>query len=288
MSSIEDEAVSRKRKYPTIDALITDHDLRLHVGRYETGAPDILLTFGTALLRDHHPAPLPAAGLVASLEDNLSVFIPVLSPEKRWDISANLLNGRIQFLNTLSELGLARYYVELGWCVRLAEPLPTGQKDVDLLMSLGGDVRWLDVVNAAPNEWEGDGFVPPVPNDFETRLVDKVVQKFTSKFRAAIDAGWTGAPWVALDFTKNDGIAMGVTVLGLIGSYKLKDFADGVLRRCPGLAGVVYFAYHATETEARWVREWRRPKGELIGVVGTLGSDLNIDIQRQKERLPSL
>jgi hypothetical protein len=258
MSSIEDEAVSRKRKYPTINALITDHDLRLHVGRYETGASDVLLTFGTALLRDHHPAPLPAAGLLASLENNLSVFIPGLCPEKQRDISANLLNGRIQFLNTLSELGLARYYVKLGWCVRLAEPLPTGPKDVDLFMSLGADVRWLDVVNAAPNEWEGDGFVPPIPDDFEMRLVDKVVQKFTSKFQAAIDVGWTGAPWVALDFTKNDGIARGVTVLGLIGLHKLKDFADEVLRRCPDLAGVVYFTYHATETEARWVREWPR------------------------------
>lgn len=259
MSSIEDEAVRRKRKYPTINALITDHDLRLHVRRYETGTPDLLLTFGTALLRDHHPAPLPAVGLLTSLEENLSMFIPGLSLEKRRDISANLLNGRIQFLNTLSELGLARHYAKLGWCVRLAEPLPTGRKDVDLRMSLGVGVRWLDVVNAAPNEWEGDGFVPPIPKDFETRLVDKVVQKFTSKFRATIDAGWTGAPWVALDFTKNDGIAMGVTVLGLIGSRKLEDFADEVLRRCPDLAGVVYFTYYATETRADWVREWRRP-----------------------------
>jgi hypothetical protein len=182
MSSVEDEAVSRKRKYPTVNALITDGDLCHHVGRYETGAPEVLLTLGTALLRDHDPAPLPAAGLLASLEDNLSVFVPGLSAEKQRDISANLLNGRIQFLNTLSELGLARYYVKLGWCVRLAEPLPAGQKDVDLFMSRSGDVRWLDVVNAAPNEWEGDGFVPPLPNDFETRLVNKVAQKFTSKF----------------------------------------------------------------------------------------------------------
>jgi hypothetical protein len=258
MSSVEDEAVSRKRKYPTVNALITDGDLCHHVGRYETGAPEVLLTLGTALLRDHDPAPLPAAGLLASLEDNLSVFVPGLSAEKQRDISANLLNGRIQFLNTLSELGLARYYVKLGWCVRLAEPLPAGQKDVDLFMSRSGDVRWLDVVNAAPNEWEGDGFVPPLPNDFETRLVNKVAQKFTSKFQTAINAGWTGAPWVALDFTKNDGIAVGVTLLGLIRSRKLNDFADKVLRRCPGLAGVVYFTYHATKTEASWVREWRR------------------------------
>ncbi len=139
MSSIEDEAVRRKRKYPTIDALITDDDLRLHIQRYETGASESLLTFGTALLRDHRSAPLPAAGLLTSLEENLSMFIPDFLLEKRRDISANLLNGRVQFLNTLSELGLARHYVNRGWCVQLAEPLPTGRKDVDLLMSLGGD-----------------------------------------------------------------------------------------------------------------------------------------------------
>jgi hypothetical protein len=114
----------------------------------------------------------------------------------------------------------------------------------------------MDVVNAAPNEWEGDGFVPILPEDIEFRLIDKVVSKFEGKFREALNAGWKEPAWVALDFTKNDGIAMGVTMLGLIGSKKLDTFASDVLKRCSDMAGLVYFTYFGSE--AHWVREFSR------------------------------
>lgn len=257
MGTIDNDAVQRKRKYPNLDALILDDDFRKHVAMYETGDPEPLLTIGIALLRDDWEAP---AGLVRSLEENLSIFLPPLSVQQRRSLAANLLNGRVQFLNTVSELGLARHYRDLSWQVRLAEPLPTG-KDVDLFMAQSGQERWLDVINAAPSEWEGAGFAPLVPNDFEMRLVEKVVDKFQTKFREAIDAGWTGSAWVALDFTKNDAILLAVTVqnLNLIDCKSLDAFASDVLRRCPGLSGVVYYTYDAREPKASWVREYKCP-----------------------------
>lgn len=258
MPSLETDALARKRKYAALDALIADSDLLDNVHKHETGVAEPLLTLGTTLLRDHHSPPLPAAMLMRSLDENLSIFVPPLRVDQRKALAANLLNGHNQFLNTLSELGLARYYKELGWQVSLAEQLPPGTKDVDLYIKLGGDFRWLDVLNSAPNEWEGDGFAPMLPADFELRLIDKVVQKFEAKFREAIDGGWNGSPWVALDFTKHDGIARTLTMLGLVGSKKLDGFATDVLSRCPELSGVVYFTYYASETKAYWVREFPR------------------------------
>jgi hypothetical protein len=146
----------------------------------------------------------------------------------------------------------------MGWQVRLAEQLPVGTKDVDLYIKLRGELRWLDVLNSAPNEWEGDGFTPVLPVDCELRLVDKIVQKFEAKFREAINGGWKGSPWVALDFTKHDGIARAVTMLGFVGSKKLDGFATVVLSRCPELSGLVYFTYYASQGKAYWVSEFPR------------------------------
>jgi len=258
MSTCKSNALQRKRKYSTLNILLSDEALLKHITKYETGDVEPLLTVGTALLRDDWPPRFTPAGLLHALEENLSLFVPHLNEKQRSCLAANLLNGRVQFLNTVSELGLARHYLERAWEVRLAEPLPCG-KDVDLYMISGGETRWLDVINAAPNEWEGDGFSPLLPVDFEMHLVDKVTDKFQSKFCKAIYAGWVGAPWVALDFTKNDAISVAVTLQERIGSNTLAGFAGVVLQQCPKLAGVIYYTYYANQPKAFWVREFKRP-----------------------------
>ncbi|MCD4652501.1 hypothetical protein K8T06_01035 [bacterium] len=256
LTSTEKDALLRKRKYPAIDSLIEDEKLIENVRRFETDDQDVLLTLGTALLRDHHPSPLPAGRLIRSLEDNLSAFVPSLDEDEKKVLAAELLNGRIQFLNTLSELGLARYYLDDTWNTSLAVRIPGVLKNVDIYLEKESESRWLDVINAEPKEWEYAGFAPMAPADLEMRLVDKIERKFASKFKEAVDNGWKGDAWIGLDFTKNDSITKAVTLMRIIGSRTLDEFASEIFRRCPELKGIVYFTYYASEIKAHWVREF--------------------------------
>lgn len=207
--AILNDAVSRKRRYPTIDSLISDEALRDYVfkshdlisalreyGKGLTEPPPY--TFLIALLTDHYLLPLPSAGLMRSLEENLSIFEPSLNDNQRQSLVRQLLNPYNektkdnQFINTLSELGLARYYNDAGWQVRLAEPIPSTNKNVDRLLNMGRETRWLDVDNSVQEPSDVDGFGPMSPTDLEYRLIDKVARKYDDKFQTAINNGWSG------------------------------------------------------------------------------------------------
>lgn len=250
--------LQRKRKYRTLDAMISDENLLDNVRKFETGTEEGALTLGRALLRDHHPPPFPSGKPIRSLEENLAIFAPSLTAEGQADLARNLLNGSVQFLNTLAELGLARRYRDQGWTVRLAQLLPGGQKDVDMLLGCSAEERWLDVLNAAAHETAVDGFAPLLPPDLEFRLLDKVVDKFRKKFQQAIQQGWSADAWVALDITKHDDLNVAMHLLALTGSNKLDLLAAEVLALCPDLCGVVYFLFDASNISPHWVKEFPR------------------------------
>ena len=122
------EAQNRKRRYPSLNAVISDADLEKHVEKYGL-EKDKLLTLGSALLYDRFEG--IGSQILRALNANLAHFFPILNDKKIKQISANLLNGRDQFLNTLSELGLARSLSMRGRTITLVESFHNGKKDVD-------------------------------------------------------------------------------------------------------------------------------------------------------------
>lgn len=259
MTLHEAEALIRKRKYPTLNALITDYALRENVRKSKIDNVEPPFTLGLAILHDEHPDGWPGQGLVQSLEENLSIFVHTLNDnKKKKDIADHLLNKDIQFLNTLSELGLARHYNQNGYQVRLAEVLAPSEKDADIYICKGDEHRWIEVLNAAHEELEIDGFSPMFNAEFGRRLIDYVVLKYNEKFQTAIDKGWNGCPWVALDFIKNDDIAREVALHEMVGNMTLEDCAAKIRSNCPGLAGVVYYTYYAYENKPYFVKEFPR------------------------------
>lgn len=246
-----DALLLNKQKYPVLDELIKDETFLDKVGEEQTGDTRTHLTLVTALRFVNDPPPLPSAGVIRSLEENLSIFVPSMSKKQKSTLAANLLNGSCQFLNTLSELALARHYHDRGWKTKLAYQLSPDKKDVDLFVEKDGQSHAIEVLNAAPSECEVNGFAPVLPSDFQFRLMDKIVQKYDKKFSHAIKKGWNGNAWIALDITKNDGVAVGVTISS---DERLREFACEALRQCKQLSGVMYFTYCAAKPTIHWRR----------------------------------
>jgi hypothetical protein len=229
----------------------------MHAERHGLQA-EKLLTLGTALLFDCFNG--LATQILRSLEANLAHFRPKLGGKKRKHLANNLLNGRDQFLNTLSELGLARKLSMEGRTIDLAQPFHDGSRDVDVADSTEGSERFIEVVNLAPVEVNVNGFGPAV-SDEAKRLVTTVTKKYQSKFGKAIAEDWDGPIWIALDIIKNDMVAISATIGSLREPDFLSSFARAVLRDCPKLRGVLYYTHYAYEESAFWVKEFHRESG---------------------------
>jgi hypothetical protein len=236
---------------------VSCEDVRNNVSRYYSKDDRCLLTLGTALLLDHLGKPMPFEGLMQSLEANLNRFLHSLDVAKKSKLRLKLLNGRNQFLNTISELALANYFLDAGYTVKLDELLAPSAKDADLHLVHGGETRWIDVINAAPHEWQGEGFGPFRPHDFAFRLRDKVLDKYKDKFAPAVAAGWCGDAWIALDFTKNDSLALAMLSSSLVGDKPLAEFAQDIFTQQPGIRGVVYYTHYVDTRSPHWVQEFR-------------------------------
>jgi len=248
------EALAAKKRYVTLDLVIPDGDLKTHVERYGPEG-ERLLTLEAVLLFDGFGG--LASQILRSLEANLAHFHPRLDEKKSKHLADNLLNGRDQFLNTLSELGLARRLSMQGMTIDLAQPFHDGSRDVDVADSTKGSERFIEVVNLAPVKTTVNGFAPDISEEVK-RLVTTVTGKYQSKFGKAIAEGWDGPMWIALDIIKNDMAAISATIGSLREPDFLSSFALAVLRSCPKLHGILYYTHYAYEEAAFWLKEFHR------------------------------
>jgi len=173
--------------------------------------------------------------LLLPLERDLESLWDAIPASQRKGLAGNLLNGRIQFLNTMSELALARSLKERGLDVALFSELPHGAKDADIAIRLGQNLLYLEVTNHWPecNSLASDTTTAPsaeldtaaaetnqsdvdklldevlLDTDFSPiptptfKLVGKVTHKFSTKFESEPEIRSTGRAWVAIDFGKD-------------------------------------------------------------------------------------
>lgn len=238
-------AIARKRENRELDSLITDELLR----RALRAEPAAWISEGTitlpACLASELPDVWPPMPTIRALNDNLQELREGGAIRKPGQLAKKLLN-REQFFNTISELALARTVKDQGWSVRLEEPF-FGGKDVDILASREGDDIYIEVTNLASNEL-GEG----VQGGEVTRIserdlaVRKIITKYREKFEVAIERGWPGHPWLALNVAMNDGknIEYELQSILRVGTFAT-ELAEHVGSECPRLSGLILYRHPA-------------------------------------------
>ena len=247
------KAIAHKRAFQHLNCLLEDKQLQEHFAKYPDQWQSTRLTLTSVLV---HNSPL-----LTHLEENLKLFTYKLSPRQKRDLSVNLLNGSNQFLHTLSELGLARAFYESGWQVELAVQFwDKSKKDVDLRVKKDITEALIEVINLQANELHirRDGFFGlSAPNVLHYNLIDKVVEKYKSKFQEAIQNGWSGPAYIALDISKDDALQFGLAFReGPLREEWQGRCAAEVVQYCPGLHGVIYYYHSADEPGTRAI-SWK-------------------------------
>lgn len=171
-----------------------------------------------------------------------------------------------KFFDTVSELALALALSDAGFCVRLAVPFFCGEhgvvdpdstalctcaKDVDILAAKDGKRYFIDVLTLNLREGEMattfDGFGVlelGAGLDFKA-TVSKAVDKYRSKFKAAIEGGWKERAVVALNLGLDNRFATARLLMGATGADDpwRETAAREFNSRCPQ-AEVLYFDFN--------------------------------------------
>jgi hypothetical protein len=201
--------------------------------------------------------------LLSHLEENLELFTCNLRPKQKKELSDHLLNGSGQFLHTLSELGLARAFHESGWQIDLAVKIGNRHsKDVDIRIKKDIKEALIEVVNLQANELHINPSLPffPLtpPNVLDDKLINNVVGKYKCKFQEAIQNGWSGPAYLAVDVSKNEPLYVSLRLREeRLGEDWQAQCAVEVVKRCPGLHGVIYYFYSADKPAAHSI-SWKR------------------------------
>jgi len=212
--------------------------------------------------------------LLFPLEADLEALWDVIPASKRKSLAGNLLNGRIQFLNTMSELALARSLKERGLEVALFSELPHSAKDADIVIRLGQNLLYLEVTNHWPecsslasdtttapsaeldtaaaetNQSDVDKLLDEVllDTDFSPiptptfKLAGKVTHKFSMKFESEPEIRSTGRAWVAIDFGKDHNqflAALTQLITSKNAGYAM--LAKDIFKANPEIGGVLFY-----------------------------------------------
>ncbi len=237
-------ALERKRDYPAIHALIADSALRRTLNRHPESAEQ--LTLPGCLVSDA-PKPFPPVLILESLDSNLGVLKKPSIMARPRQVADKLLNAG-QFLNTLSELALARTLLDAKWSISLEERFYRG-KDADIVARRNPESNFIDVINLAPMRLPSCGVcsrdvVQPLTD--RNRIAQKLIEKFQDKFELPIQRGWIGRSWVAIDFAKNWAEDVQTFVQDLFGGNWRQEITEIVRQRCPKLTGIILFQYDPT------------------------------------------
>ena len=236
-------AVARKRQHPALDQLIGDdrlmRALRDDPAAWEKDGPLTL----PGCLASELPEFCPPVPIIRALNENLRELCAAGAIRRRGQLARKLLNGE-QFLNTQSELALARTLSSAGWYVQLEETFFDG-RDADILATRGAEKRFIEVTNLALKELGGGVHGGQIGQlGHKDRVVQKIANKYREKFEVPLENGWAEHAWVALDVAKNHLESVDTFFQTLLRLPQWNnDLAAHVRRECPRLSGVV--VYHS-------------------------------------------
>ncbi|MEX2490489.1 MAG: hypothetical protein WD425_01880 [Nitrospirales bacterium] len=258
-NEVRQRAVLNKRLYLTLDQFLSDSRLKRAIradpAAWENDGPLTLAGCLASKLQE----PCPPVQICRALDENLRVLHAAEAIRRPVKLMDKLLNNANQFLNTLSELALASTLKSKGWHVHLEEPF-FGDKDVDVLAMRGVTKKYIEVTNLSieknpPIKKEGRGVVHSGqigPSADKDLIVQKIAAKYQEKFEEAIQNGWTGHAWVALDVAKDHIESVDTFFQSHIRLPQWKNELTAIVRReCPGMSGFVVFRswYSATHVD---------------------------------------
>lgn len=253
MKAALERAISRKREYHSVDRLVDDNRLERAISNdISVLADDAPLTLPSCLASEV-PEPFPPIPTLRALDENLRELLAVDAIRQPVQLAKKLLNKHSQFLNTLSELALARELVKQGWCVKLEEKFFDSKKDVDIFSVRQGEKNFIEVTNLAPEELPANmrsGIVSEICD--RDKVVGKIVAKYQKKFMEPLKRGWCGRAWVAIDVSKNHTQDISILMQSLVrDNWWVDELAAHVWHKCPDLTGVIVYSTRPTDTHAQ-------------------------------------
>ncbi len=234
------KATEAKRRFPRLDALVPDAALRRGLSA-DPSAGDGAgpLTLARCLVHCHYPDPFPPQPTLAAIEKNLDALWDKI--DKPGQLRQKLLNPD-QFLNTISELALARSLRDNGYEVTLEYKFAQG-RDADILAVKHGRQYHVDVTNLAARPLPMHGVVSGTVSEVGEMdlVVKKIAAKFREKFEGPLDRGWPGHAWIALDVAKNDRQNVDVVLQRFTRPNWIREVKVLMHRECPTLEGCVIY-----------------------------------------------
>jgi hypothetical protein len=236
-----------KRKYRWLDDLLPDTALARAIGADPTAAdPNGPLTLVGCLVNHHYQESFPPRPTLMALNGNLGALRDKI--KKPGQLRKKLMNPS-QFLNTISELALARTLLDNGYEITVEYEFAE-KRDVDIFASKSGDDYHIDVTNLAARAIRSDTVLfESVSKESKYDLViKKIATKFREKFEGPLERGWIGHAWIALDVAKNDLENVKTFVQCLTRPTWADEIRAILCYECPTLEGALLYRSDATAT----------------------------------------
>jgi len=250
METVKERIISRKHEYDAINRIVTDSMVERAINRTPSITEiDGQLTLLNCLASDvpEYFAPL---NTLHALNANLRKIHDAGAIRQPGQLARKLLNGMEQFLNTLSELALARTLIEQGYSVQLEEKF-FDNKDADIFAVYQGENSYIEATGLAPTPLcAGISSRQVSETGSEDLVVAKVVRKYQSKFEVAYNNGWQEHSWVALDVSKNHEQDILISLKTFISDVWVENLTKHIRCECPHLTGVIVYSTRPNETHA--------------------------------------
>jgi hypothetical protein len=174
------------------------------------------------------------------------------------------------FLDTVAEAALVIHFLDVGLSVSLERPFDpsvSNSKDADIVVTLNGVERWLDVLNVEIASFDpptSSPFAPfialPTPTELTDTFAARAKKKYENKFKQAIRSGPLkgSSVGILLSIFKSEK----AVILQLLNGVKL-PFPDRLFSdKNPGL-DLVYIYTFRSDQESDLMRpipvaEWKR------------------------------
>jgi hypothetical protein len=246
-SDLVAKVIEMKRNFYWLDKLLPDSSLIRALERDPKAEdPAGPITLAGCLNHCDYPVPFPPHPALLALDSNLAVLWNRIDKPSR--LRNKLLNPE-QFLNTISELALARTLHDDGYEITL-EFAFAERRDADVLATKSGRDYHIEVTNLASRPIiSGTTIAGSVREVAEYDLiVEKIITKFRDKFEGPLDRGWHGHAWIALDVAKNDEENVHL-VLQRFSRPTWRDELKAILcRECSTLEGALVYRSAAIAT----------------------------------------
>lgn len=247
MTSPSSKAIEAKGTFRWLDRLVPDAALARVLERdpeaNELAGP---LTFAGCLLHHHYRDPFSPHRTLVALDSNLGALWDKI--DKPGQLRNKLLNPG-QFLNTISELALARTLRDCNYEVTLEYEFAES-RDADVLASKNGHDYHIDVTNLAGRPLASGRTIWGSMSEVTERdiVIKKIATKFRKKFEGPLSRGWCGHPWIALDVAKNDLENVETVLRQFTHPTWCEDLKAILHRECPTLEGALIYRSGATAT----------------------------------------